>query len=121
MDGSITKDGWVTKDSGSRSEYDSGMVRDLVDDKPRFDLLIPPGQPYEELMLTRLAGLASRGAKKYGEENWTLANSDAELRHFRSSANRHFMQWMAGETDEDHAASSIWNVMAYEYLKWKLG
>lgn len=33
------KDGFVTKDSGKRQEYATGMVRDVTDGKTRFDLV----------------------------------------------------------------------------------
>lgn len=39
--------GYVTKDSGVRAEYASGMVRDTQDGKPRFDLVIPENDATE--------------------------------------------------------------------------
>lgn len=116
----VPKSTFVTKDSGKREEYGSGMVRDTQDDKPRFDLLFVKGMPYTEQPLTRWASLLERGATKYGEENWTLADSEAELRRFRASAARHFAQWMAGETDEDHMAAVMFNMTAVAYMEWKL-
>lgn len=109
-----------TKDSGERQEYDSGMRRDTQSGKPRFDLLLVDGQPYEEQFLTRFAALLERGATKYGERNWQLASSEVELARFRASGIRHLMQWATGERDEDHAAAVAFNLMAYEYVKWKL-
>lgn len=109
-----------TKDSGKREEYESGMRRDVQEGKARFDLLVTDGLPYDEQFLYRFASLLSRGATKYGERNWQLADSDDELSRFRASGFRHFMQWMCGETDEDHAAAVAFNLMAAEYVKWKL-
>ncbi len=109
-----------TKDSGERQEYLSGMRRDIQNGKPRFDLLLTDGLPYEEQFITRFAGLLERGARKYGERNWQLADSPDELSRFRASALRHMMQWATGERDEDHAAAVAFNLMAYEYVKWKL-
>ena len=103
-----------TKDSGKRINYDSGMVRDTTDGKARYDLIPLP-------MLKRLAELYARGAEKYGDDNWTLANSELELQRFKGSAFRHFVQWQAGELDEDHAAGAVWNIFAYETIKTKLG
>ncbi len=111
---------FTTKDSGHREDYDSGMVRDTQDGKPRFDLCLVDGLPYEEQFLTRLAGLLSRGAEKYGEKNWQLADSAEELARFKASGLRHMMQWMTDEVDEDHAAAVAFNLMAAEYVKWKL-
>ena len=45
---------FITKDSGARQEFESGMRRDLQDGKPRYDLLIPIG--WKENMLKRWAG-----------------------------------------------------------------
>lgn len=111
---------WVTKDSGKREEYDSGMRRDTEEGKPRFDLIVPKDVPFEEQILTRFASLMARGAEKYTERNWEKANSEAELNRYYSSAFRHFMQWITGETDEDHAAAVMFNIMCAETLKWKL-
>jgi hypothetical protein len=113
-------DKFVTKDSGVREEYDSGMVRDIQDGKPRYDLLFVDGLPMEEQLLTRWAQLLERGARKYGEKNWQLANSEDEQARFRASAARHFFQWMMGEEDEDHAAAVCYNLSSYIYLDWKL-
>lgn len=110
---------FTTKDSGQRQEYDSGMVRDLQDGKPRFDLLIPDGIPFEAQFLTRLAGLMLRGKEKYGERNWEKASSQEEMDRFKASAFRHMMQWMCGEEDEDHMAAVAFNLLAYESTKWK--
>lgn len=111
---------YATKDSGDREEFDSGMVRDTNGGKPRFDLLIPKGIPYEELYLTRVARLYERGAVKYTPRNWEKANSQEELDRALESAFRHFMQWYAGETDEDHAAAVFFNVNEVETIKTNL-
>lgn len=103
-----------TKDSGKRVSYDSGMVRDVQDEKPNFYLTLPKGVSYKDQMLTRFAELMTRGAEKYGDRNWEKANSQEELDRFKSSAFRHFIQWICGETDEDHAAAVMFNITAYE-------
>jgi len=111
---------FITKDSGKREEYDSGMRRDTQDGKPRFDLLLVPEIPYELQFLTRLGQLLARGADKYGDRNWQKANSVEELERFVASGLRHMVQWASGEVDEDHAAAVAFNLMAAEYVKWKL-
>lgn len=111
---------FVTKDSGKREERPSGYVRDTQEGKPRFDLLLPVGIPYEHQMLTRVAQLLSRGAAKYSERNWERANDVESLERFRASALRHLLQWMSGETDEDHASAVMYNVLAHESTKWKM-
>ena len=102
-----------TKDSGKRVDFPSGMRRDTTEGKPRYDLIPLP-------MLKRLAELYARGAEKYGDSNWQLANSEEELQRFKASAFRHFVQWQMGETDEDHGIGAVWNIFAYETIKAKL-
>lgn len=105
---------YITKDSGERQEFDSGMKRDTEAGKPRFDLLIPDGVPYEDQLLTRFAMLLARGAEKYDARNWEQANSAEEVARAKSSAFRHFMQWLCGEVDEDHAVATMFNIMVVE-------
>lgn len=102
-----------TKDSGERVEFDSGMVRDTQDGKPRYGL-IPLGP------LKRLADLYARGAEKYTANNWRKAQGADELERFRESAFRHLMQLLAGETDEDHGAAVVFNVFAIMWLEERL-
>lgn len=111
---------YITKDSGKRKEFASGMRRDTQEGKADFSLLVPKGVKYEDLILTRFAELLSRGADKYGKRNWELANTEEEMERFKSSAFRHFMQWIAGENDEDHAVAVYFNIMACEVTKSKL-
>ena len=70
--------------------------------------------------LTRCAELMARGAEKYDSRNWEKASSSEEMERYKSSAYRHFMQWICGETDEDHASAVFFNLLAYESTKWKL-
>jgi hypothetical protein len=109
-----------TKDSGKRAEFESGMVRDTEEGKARFDLTIPKGVPYSHQMQTRLAELMARGAEKYDARNWEKASGQVELDRYESSAYRHFMQWINGETDEDHAAAVMFNLIAAETVKYKM-
>ena len=98
---------FVTKDSGERVLYDSGFTRDVQGNKPRYDLIPLP-------MLKRVAELYARGASKYGDSNWKLADTDEELQRFKASAFRHFVAWMDDETDEDHMAAVVFNLFAFE-------
>jgi Domain of unknown function (DUF5664) len=114
------KTGFITKDSGKRVEFKTGMQRDVNSDKPRFDLITPDGLPFEERLLTRWARLMERGASKYGERNWEKASTEEEKKRFMDSAYRHFMQWAAGETDEDHAAAVFFNISGAEMVDLRL-
>jgi len=111
---------FITKDSGARQEYQSGMKRDLQKGKPNFHLICALNQNFSETMLYRWAMLMTRGADKYGERNWEKANSSEELERFKASAFRHMMQWLAGEEDEDHAAAVMFNINCAEYVKERL-
>src|SRR5580704_7284591 len=111
---------FVTKDSGARAEYESGMVRDTEEGKARFDLVTPHQLPYADQMLTRWAALMARGAQKYGDRNWEKGSGVEEWERARSSAFRHFMQWMAGELDEDHAAAVFFNIQSAEFYAWRM-
>lgn len=110
---------FVTKDSGARQQFDSGMQRDTQEGKARFDLLFPLNVPYDAQFLTRVAELLARGAEKYDSRNWEQAEGDEEMERFKASAFRHLMQWVAGDEDEDHAAAVVFNLLGYETTKWK--
>lgn len=112
---------FITKDSGERAQFESGMQRDTEAGKPRFDLMLPLDVPYDEQMITRLAALYGRGAVKYDDRNWEQADSAEEMARMKSSAFRHFMQWIAGEADEDHAAGTMFNIIAFETTAYKVG
>ncbi len=109
----ITVSDFVTKDSGERQEFSTGMVRDTNQGKARYDLIWKPG-------LKRLAELMGRGAVKYSPRNWEKAETQEELERFKESANRHFEQWFAGDTDEDHMAAVVFNLFGAEMVKSKL-
>ena len=103
----------MLKDSGKRVHFKSGMNRDTNVGKPRYDLV-------NEEMLTRWAILMMKGAEKYGERNWELANSPEEADRFKASAWRHFVSWSRGDIDEDHAAAVFFNIAAFERTVKKL-
>jgi len=111
---------FTTKDSGDHKIFPTGMQRDTDSDKARFDLVIPEQMSYDKQMFTRWANLMTRGAKKYTQRNWEKAETKEELDRFINSAFRHFMQWLCGETDEDHAAAVFFNIQGAEYVRYKL-
>jgi hypothetical protein len=98
------------KDSGKRVQYDSGMVRDVSDQKIHWALVA------DGPMLKRWAEHLTGGAKKYDARNWLKAQGEPELLRFRESAFRHFMQWYNGDDDEDHAAAVFFNINGAEYV-----
>lgn len=115
----MDKSAFTVKDSGQRQSFDSGMVRDTQEGKVDHELI------YNGPMADRWAEHLSKGAAKYkdprpGVPNWTLAAGQEELVRFRKSAVRHFRQWLRGDTDEDHAAATFFNINGYEYVKAKM-
>lgn len=87
-------------DSGQRQPFDSGAVRDSQEGKGRFDLITP-------FMLTRLARVYEKGARKYDARNW---EKGMPFSRFLDSAMRHIIKYELGYTDEDHLAQAIWNL-----------
>lgn len=105
---------FITKDSGVREEFASGMKRDTAAGKTLYHLV------YDGPMFKRWAGLLTRGAVKYDPGNWMKAEGQAEWNRFRESAVRHFVQWYYGETDEDHGAAVMFNINGKEYVEDKM-
>lgn len=95
-----TKDS-ALKDSGDRTQFETGAVRDMHQGKGRCDLLPP-------LALLRLARHFENGAIKYGERNW---EKGIPCHSFLDSALRHMFKYMAGNTDEDHLVAALWNIV----------
>jgi hypothetical protein len=107
-----------TKDSGKRIDLANGMVRDTADNKPDY-MLVRKGPLFQ-----RWAELLSRGAKKYGKNNWhkSVDSNPGDAREatrarWLESAARHFEQWLAGDRSEDHAAAVIFNMNGYEAMR----
>lgn len=104
-------------------EVPGGGVRENQVGRPRFDLLLPLGVPHDDQFLTRIARYYARSIVpigKYPERNWEKFNSQEALDRARASAARHFMAWLAGDIDEDHAAAVFANLQFAEHIKWKM-
>ena len=109
------------KDSGERTEFSSGMVRDTAAGKIDFTLAVD-GPMFQRWAshLTRACVNPDGSPSKYPPRNWMLASGEAELSRFRISAFRHFLSWLNGEVDEDHAAAVFFNINGVEYVREKL-
>ena len=94
--------GFVLKDSGKRTEFATGAVRDDGGDKPRPDLI-----PASALM--RVGRWYGMGAEKYGEHNWTKG---IPMSRCYAAAFRHLLKWALCWRDEDHLAAVAFNVFA---------
>lgn len=89
------------KDSGDRTEFASGAVRDMQSGKGRMDLL-----PWAAIM--EVSKHCEAGALKYGEHN---VDRGIPTHSLMSSAMRHAAKYMEGETDEDHLLAAAWNLL----------
>lgn len=97
------------KDSGERTEFPSGAVRDMSEGKGRFDLL-------PMCVLMRLAKHYEAGAKKYSDRNW---EKGIFAHSFADSAFRHLVKYMDGWNDEDHLIAAIWNLCGLAWTEEK--
>ncbi|WP_158881901.1 dATP/dGTP diphosphohydrolase domain-containing protein [Amycolatopsis anabasis] len=104
---------FVTLDSGKRHEFESGMRRDAQEGKPRYDLI-------PLWFLRELAELMARGAEKYGDRNWELANSKEEADRMDASGLRHHFQYLEGDRTENHLAAVCFNLFAAEQTRRKV-
>jgi hypothetical protein len=90
----------ILKDSGTRSHFETGAVRDGQEGKGRMDLL--PMRALRELSM-----LYEAGSKKYGDRNW---EKGIPTHRYVDSAMRHLAEFMSGHADERHATAAFWNV-----------
>jgi len=105
----IHKTPYQLPDSGARSEFSSGAVRDAMEGKG-IPSLIP---------LDALRAVSRRfeaGAAKYTDRNW---EKGIPCSRYVDSLMRHLWSMMEGDTDEDHGGALIWNAMClYQTLHW---
>lgn len=87
-------------DSGTRREFPTGAVRDISEDKGRYDLI--PWEAIHELALH-----CEQGAKKYGERN---CEKGIPTHSLIDSAMRHLSCYLRGMDDEPHLRAALWNI-----------
>lgn len=92
------------RDSGARTTFETGAVREPATGKGRFDL-VPP-EP-----LRRLAQHYENGAAKYADRNW---EKGVPMGRCLNSCLRHIVDFMAGDRSEDHLAAAVWNLFTYQ-------
>lgn len=93
--------GEIIKDSGERTEFSTGAVRDMHSGKGRMDLL-----PWRAIMA--VSKHCENGAAKYGEHN---VDRGIPAHSLIDSGMRHAAKFVAGETDEDHLVAAVWNFL----------
>lgn len=91
----------MIKDSGDRTEFETGAKRDMHAGKGRMDLL-----PWYGIM--EVSKHCEEGALKYGEHN---VDNGIPLHSLLDSASRHLAKYMVGMDDEDHLRAACWNLL----------
>lgn len=91
----------MIKDSGTRTEFSTGAVRDMKRGVGRMDLL-----PWYGIM--EVSKHCEEGAEKYGEHN---VDKGIPLHSLCDSAARHLAKFICGELDEDHLRAACWNLL----------
>lgn len=91
----------MIKDSGERTDFSTGAVRDMHEGKG--DMVSLPNAA-----ILRLSKHYEAGAKKYGRWNYTKG---IPCSSFLDSALRHLFKYLDGWDDEDHLAATAFNVL----------
>ena len=91
----------MIKDSGERTKFPSGALRDMHTGKGRMDLL-----PW--LAIMEVSKHCEAGALKYGEHN---VDKGIPTHSLLDSAIRHAAKYWAGYVDEPHLVAAAWNLL----------
>ena len=94
-------------DSGERTKFETGAIREIEQKIGRYDLISPIG-------LRRLARWYQLGAEKYADRNWEKGLPTSGC---INSAFRHLIKYLMGMNDEDHLAAIAWNVFAVMHFE----
>ena len=89
------------KDSGERTTFETGAVRDMHDGKGDMVSI-----PWESIL--RLSKHYENGAKKY--QRWNFIKV-IPISSFIDSACRHLAKYQCGMDDEDHLSAAAFNVL----------
>ena len=99
----------MIKDSGERTEFGTGAVRDMHSGKGRMDLL-----PWEALI--EVSKHCEEGALKYGERN---CEKGIPIHSLIDSAFRHLAKYRMGMKYEPHLRAAAWNILIALYMEIK--
>ncbi len=92
---------YMIKNSGQRTEFASGAVRDCKSGVGRMDLL-----PWAAIM--EVSKHCENGALKYGEHN---VDKGIPTHSLCDSASRHLAKYLDGWKDEPHLLAAAWNLL----------
>lgn len=91
----------MIKDSGDRTHFSTGAVRDMHEGKGRMDLV-----PWRAII--DVSKHCENGAKKYGEHN---VDRGIPVSSLIDSGIRHAAKFISGDIDEDHLLAACWNFL----------
>jgi hypothetical protein len=89
----------------------NGMIREDKSDKPIYFHYLPPH------VLERYGVHMLAGAKKHGSGNFLKGGYGKE--NYLDSLYRHLIELKQGKTNEDHAASIMFNIIGYMHEDWQ--
>lgn len=95
------------KDSGERTTFETGAVRDMHTGKGRMDLL-----PWQAII--EVSKHCEAGALKYGERN---CEKGIPIHSLVDSAFRHLAKYTMGYNDEPHLRAAAWNILFALYME----
>ena len=98
------------KDSGERTVFGSGAVRDMHEGKGDMVSI-----PWESIL--RLSKHYENGAKKY--QRWNFRKG-IPISSFIDSACRHLAKYQCGMDDEDHLSAAAFNVLGAMLMENKM-
>tara|TARA_A100000171_G_C2107268_1_gene132994 strand:+ start:34 stop:384 length:351 start_codon:yes stop_codon:yes gene_type:complete len=97
-------------DSGERTAFDSGAVRDSMSGKG-VPSMIPT------VAIKAMARRFEDGAIKYGSYNW---RKGIPTSRYCDAAYRHLMACRDGERNEDHFGAVLWNIACWMWTLDKI-
>lgn len=97
-------------DTGDRTQFETGAVRDAMSGKG-LPSLIPPES------IRRLARRFEDGAEKYGRDNW---QKGIPLSRYNDAIIRHTLAAAEGQDDEDHLGAVLWNAAAWIWTEGQI-
>jgi hypothetical protein len=97
-------------DSGERTSFSTGAVRDTAEGKPRPTLLPP-------MIYRMLAMRATEGAAKYDDHNWAKG---MHLSRYTDAIQRHLWAFLENDDSEDHLGAIMWNAGALAWTQQQI-
>jgi len=92
------------KDSGERTQFDGGSIREDASGKGMPSLL-------QLISIMKVSQVAENGAIKYAKDNWRKGQP---LSRYLDSAMRHLFKFTMNWKDEEHLSMCIWNLMSLQ-------